>query len=469
MRKITAMVRRAFATAILVVAISCPNGEVAAADKAVVSKERPRDEAQDRQSIELAKAIMSADPKFRDLIAGADPNAVIFINYQNEKYDLSLLTMATLLGDKEVITALIEAGARRGESCNIRHLVPVSLAFNTILPEFTNRRAALPRIMTGQAAMSCFLAEPYRKAVKRSDQALLDAVVGGSVEKVKRALSRGADRNAREQKLPGTVVWPGRTALMIALIERKPDIAELLIKAGADVNAKAAIASRWGGVDGIDALKIAINLKQGQIFKSLLQHGADATALDEGGNLAVHEAAARGDTPSLQALLANGAQLKAKDAIIARNKSGETPLVLAVRSHRPEAVAYLAGRGKELYGSDFLEYWGNGAIDEALTLRFVASDDASEKDRVTRKAGEILQILLKNGADSSFMGENGRTILMRAIETGFDLGVIQSVLDGKPQLNVLDRDGKDAYSFIQSRDDGKELKSLLDRARGSNR
>ena len=44
---------------------------------------------------------------------------------------------------------------------------------------------------------------------------------------------------------------------------------------------------------------------------------------------------------------------------------------------------------------------------------------------VTRKAGEILQILLKNGADSSFKGEDGRTILMRAIETGFDLGVIQ--------------------------------------------
>lgn len=167
-------------------------------------------------------------------------------------------------------------------------------------------------------------------------------------------------------------------------------------------------------------------------------------------------------------MLADTAQLKAKDAIIARNKSGETPLVLAVRSHRPEAVTYLAGRGKELYGSDFLEYWGNGAIDEALTLRFVGSQDPAEKDAARRKAGEILTILLKNGADPSFKEENGRTILMRAIENGFDLDVIEAVLDGKPQLDAIDRDGKDAYSFIQSRADGKELKSLLDRPREKN-
>lgn len=223
MREVAIHLRRSYAAVLLTASVACPVAGVEAADKPVLPKGAPRNETQDKQSIELAKAIMAADPKLRDLISGADPNAVIFINYQGQKYDLSLLTMATLLGDKDAIKALIEAGARRGESCEIGYLIPASLALNSILPEFTTRRAGLPRIMTGQAAMSCFLASPYRRAAKPADQPLIDAVIAGNLEAAKRAISHGADKNAREQKLPGNIVWPGRTALMVALIERRPE------------------------------------------------------------------------------------------------------------------------------------------------------------------------------------------------------------------------------------------------------
>src|SRR5262249_11421544 len=156
---------------------------------------------------------------------------------------------------------------------------------------------------------------PYRKAAKPSDQPLLDAIVKGNLAAVRKALSRGADKNAREVKLPGQVVWPGRTALMIALIERRIEIAESLIMSGADLNAKAAIASRWGGIDGIDATKIAVDLKQLEILRLLLQSGADASAVDENGNLAVHEAASNGDIAFLRTLLGDDPRLKAKTAI----------------------------------------------------------------------------------------------------------------------------------------------------------
>src|SRR5258708_9991498 len=262
MRKVTDLPVLVSVTAILVLAFEWTNFPLAAADKPVPGAATLRNEARDRQSIELAKAIMADDPKFRDALVGADPNAVIYINYRNEKYDLSLLTIATLLGAKEVIAALTEAGARIGESCEIGHLTTVSGPLNSILPEFTSRRAALPRIMTGQAELSCYLSAPYRKAARPSDQPLIDAIVTGRLEAVRRALARGADKNAREVKLPGKIVWPGRTALMIALIERRPGITEFLVKSGADVNGKAAVASKWGGSDGIDALKIAVNLKQ---------------------------------------------------------------------------------------------------------------------------------------------------------------------------------------------------------------
>jgi ankyrin repeat protein len=465
MRKIADVARRCCSTALFIVAIAWPIGDAGSAEKAVASRTPPRDEVRDRQTIKLAKAIMAGDPKFRELVSSADPNAVIFINYKNEQYDLSLLTIATLLGAEDVIAALVEAGARRGYSCDFGYLITASLPLNSILPEFTTRRVGHPRIMTGQAALSCFLAAPYRKATNPFDQPLLDAIVKGNLAAVRKALSRGMDKNARELKLPGQVVWPGRTALMIALIERRFDIAESLIKSGADVNAKAAIGSRWGGVDGIDAMKIAIALKHPEILKLLLQNGAEASSVDERGNLAVHEAASRGDVTFLRELLAENPRLSARTTIVARNKSGELPLVLAVRSHRPEAVAFLIGRGKELYGSDFLEYWGSGALDEALTLRFVASQDASETDEARIKAGEILTMLLKNGADASFKDEDGRTILMRAIQVGFDLSVIRSVLQGRPQIEASDRDGNNAYFFAKERSDATELKALLDSSR----
>jgi len=167
----------------------------------------------------------------------------------------------------------------------------------------------------------------------------------------------------------------------------------------------------------------------------------------------------------LQAVLDDDPRRRAKDTITVRNKSGDTPLVVAVRSHRPDAVDYLVKRSKELFGSDFLEYWGNGAVDEALTLRFVKSMDQEEIDDARRKAGEILISLLEGGADRTFKDERGRTILMRAIQAGLDLKVIQAVLSKQPQLDAVDRDGKNAYSFAQDRIDAVEVKDLLDRSR----
>jgi ankyrin repeat protein len=109
--------------------------------------------------------------------------------------------------------------------------------------------------------------------------------------------------------------------------------------------------------------------------------------------------------------------------------------------------------------------WGSGAVDKALTPRFVASQDPSEIDEVRSKAGEILAMLLKGGADASFKDENGRTVLMRAIQDGFDLDVIKSVLDGNPQVDVVDRSGKDAYTLARDRGDAKELEMLLNATR----
>jgi hypothetical protein len=42
------------------------------------------------------------------------------------------------------------------------------------------------------------------------------------------------------------------------------------------------------------------------------------------------------------------------------------------------------------------------------------------------------------------------------------LDVIKSVLDAKPQIDAVDRTGKDAYSFTRDRGDADQVKTLLD-------
>jgi hypothetical protein len=54
---------------------------------------------------------------------------------------------------------------------------------------------------------------------------------------------------------------------------------------------------------------------------------------------------------------------------------------------------------------------------------------------------------------------------MRVIQEGFDLDVIKSVLDGNPQVDVVDRSGKDAHALARGRGDARELEMLLDARR----
>ena len=49
---------------------------------------------------------------------------------------------------------------------------------------------------------------------------------------------------------------------------------------------------------------------------------------------------------------------------------------------------------------------------------------------------------------------------MRAIQEGFGLDAVQSILDGKPQIDAVDRTGKNACSYAHDRNDAKVLNIL---------
>lgn len=105
------------------------------------------------------------------------------------------------------------------------------------------------------------------------------------------------------------------------------EVAELLIRSGADFNAK--------NDGGITALMIAAGDDSGYVTQRLLLAGADPNARSKDGSVALHWAVRRGGYHSVELLLAAGADVDVFDAL------GNTPCMLAEQSHHTRIVELL--------------------------------------------------------------------------------------------------------------------------------
>ncbi len=100
---------------------------------------------------------------------------------------------------------------------------------------------------------------PERSASSsRLNEQLLQAAEQGSLNEVKMLLAKGAELNAKDNR--------GRTALMMAVLRKKPDIVKFLIDRGTDVKAK--------DKDGQTVLSLALGKNQPEIVQYLKAHGA---------------------------------------------------------------------------------------------------------------------------------------------------------------------------------------------------
>lgn len=223
----------------------------------------------------------------------------------------------------------------------------------------------------------------------------------GNAQAVKALLDHGANPNTTEAA-------NGQTALMWAASARHPEVVKLLLKAHADVRARAKswsqrmvlccqlyggdheneavivmggytpllFTAQYGDVesaklllaagadvkdtapDGESAVVIAAQVGQSDVGVFLLDAGADANASGAGYS-ALHIAAARGDVVLAQALLAHGANPNAratKGTPTKRVRSGHevdqrmlgaTPFILAAGSGNLEVMTVLAAKGAD--------------------------------------------------------------------------------------------------------------------------
>lgn len=106
-----------------------------------------------------------------------------------------------------------------------------------------------------------------------------------------------------------------------------------LLGKGADVNTRAG--TRFKNTP----LQIALLCSEAGAAKALLDRGADPNLRQTGDFVALHEAASTGRIDIMQLLIDHGAELSP------RTVKGETPLAVAGRKGKAEAVSWLKARG----------------------------------------------------------------------------------------------------------------------------
>jgi len=239
-----------------------------------------------------------------------------------------------------------------------------------------------------------------------------------------------------------------------ALAQMQQRIAE-----GAAPNAELAAA-----IDGIDPGRIAW----------LLQHGADANALNSLGDNALHATIHAHQPELVKQLLDAGAGLNVP------NRDGWTPLMIAVYAGRPDIVSQLIERKAKL---DRVAKDGWSALSLAITYSDVAIVrqliDAGADVRATNPAGftpvmfavtkadqGVLDALIARGADVNRANEAGITPLMLVASSGRD-ELAKKLLAAGARRDARDGQGRTA-AVIAQQNGHDTLASLLQQVEGGN-
>jgi uncharacterized protein len=155
-----------------------------------------------------------------------------------------------------------------------------------------------------------------------------DAAMRGDLETVRTLLRSGADVNETQ--------GDGMTALHWAARIGNTELADILIYAGADVDAGTRIGS-------YTPLHIATREGNTRVVEVLLEAGSDASsATTNSGATPLHLAARSGNADIVSQLIEHGADVEARDI-----KWGQTPLIFASAMNRVEAIEALLAAGAD--------------------------------------------------------------------------------------------------------------------------
>jgi len=222
--------------------------------------------------------------------------------------------------------------------------------------------------------------------------ALMWAAKGNKVDAVNALIAGHANVNAKDRT--------GKTALTIAAESKSLDATMLLLGNGADVAARDQI----GGTP----LTWAAGLGSVETVTVLVDAGADINVIDANGLSPLLWAAGIGSSETVKFLLDRKANIAVAD-----NITGDTPLMRAARSGKPDSLRLLIGAGADV----------NVVNKQGLTPLLVAAQSGTP---------EKVRMLLDAKADSAAKGPLGKTALEVAKARSDDNGkAIAAMLEAK--------------------------------------
>ena len=298
--------------------------------------------------------------------------------------------------------------------------------------------------------------------------ALMWASAGRSPEIVQALIEAGADLKARtavskrhvllccaeyngDARGGAVIDWGGFTPLLFAAREGLAESARLLLKAGADVNVKAA--------DGTSALALAAMSGQTEVAEVLIEHGADLNAADSG-YAPLHAAVLRADQPLLKTLIAKGANLNVRltkgtwsrrahnDYAFDKFTVGATPFALSAREGEAEMMRALAAAGADMTmplndGRMALHLAAEGEQRARRGGTFSVNADTKINREPEQRALAALTVLLELGADVNAAGRGGQTAMHVAALRRFN-SVIEFLVQKGAMLEAKDAAGATA-------------------------
>ena len=326
---------------------------------------------------------------------------------------------------------------------------------NTLNIPYVSKQTIIKQLLSDKEKIKEFVETKNR--IERNDIFINNYIFNNQLDKVKIVLKYYSEYvNAQDHDLD--------TGLMRASSIGHIEIIELLINAGADVNAQ----NEESATALIEASYIHNNL---EVIRLLINAGANVNAQDYDGNTPVIIASKRGNLGLLGLLINADANVNAQDY------DGNTPVIIASKMGNIELLDLLINAGAD---PNIQNNYSDTALTNAiiinntemvkLLLKSGADPNIKNEDKNTApliKAiimnnTEIVKLLLKSGADSNIKNKDKNTALILASRYN-RIENVRLLLKGGANPNIKNKDKNTALTYA-SNNGHTEIVNLLRQA-----